>query len=148
MNSGADQTFEIIPVQALLEKVGEMRKQGYRLVQIGATRLPEHVELTYSFDREGRLANLRLQVPAPEARVPSISSIYWCAFLYENELHDLFNVQVDGMAVDFHGHLYETTVKFPFGRTKMPTAKPAPAAASAPPAAPATAATALPAVKH
>jgi ech hydrogenase subunit D len=131
MSSGGDQTFETIPAEALLEKTGEMRKQGYRLVQIGATRLPEHVELTYSFDRESRLTNLRFQVPAAGARLPSISGIYWCAFLYENELHDLFNVQVDGMAVDFHGHLYETTVKFPFGSTKAP-AKPAPAASSTP----------------
>jgi len=148
MSSGTDQTFETIPLQALLEKVAELRKQGYRLVQIGATRLPEHVELTYSFDRESRLANLRFQVPVTEARVPSISSIYWCAFLYENELHDLFNVQVDGMAVDFHGHLYETTVKFPFGSTKAPAANPAPAAASAPSVTPATAAAGLPAAKH
>jgi ech hydrogenase subunit D len=128
MSNAADQTFQTIPPQALLERVGELRKQGYRLVQIGATRLPEDVELTYSFDLESRLINLRFQVPAAEARVPSISSIYWCAFLYENELHDLFNVQVDDMAVDFHGHLYETTVKFPFGSTKPPVAKPAPAA--------------------
>ena len=146
MSSAIDQTFESIPTQALLEKVGEMRRQGYRLVQIGATRLPEHVELTYSFDRESRLANLRFQVPATGARVPSISSIYWCAFLYENELHDLFNVQVDGMAVDFHGHLYETAVKFPFGRTKMPAVKPAPTAPTAPQPAPAAVtAAALPA---
>ena len=135
-------------MQALLEKAGEMRKQGYRLVQIGATRLPEYVELTYSFDRESRLVNLRFQVLADGARVPSITSIYWCAFLYENELHDLFNVQVDGMAVDFHGHLYETTVKFPFGSTKAPVVKPAPATSSTPPAPPATAATALPAVNN
>jgi ech hydrogenase subunit D len=141
MSSETDQTFEIIPVPSLLEKVGQLRQQGYRLVQIGATRLPEHVELTYSFDRESRLVNLRFQVPASEARVPSISSIYWCAFLYENELHDLFNVHVDGMAVDFHGHLYETTVKFPFGSTKAPAAKPVTATAPAP------AAGALPAVK-
>ena len=146
MNSATDQTFESIPMEALLEKAGEMRKQGYRLVQIGATRLPEHVELTYSFDRESRLTNLRFQVLAAGARVPSISSIYWCAFLYENELHDLFNVQVDGMAVDFHGHLYETTVKFPFGSTKAPAAKPSPAAPSAASPAPAAVATtALPA---
>ncbi len=117
-----------------------MRKQGYRLVQIGATRLPEHVELTYSFDRDSRLANLRFQVPAAGARVPSISSIYWCAFLYENELHDLFNIQVDGMAVDFHGLLYETTVKFPFGSTKAAAVKPPPSVPSAPPPAPAPAA--------
>jgi ech hydrogenase subunit D len=106
---------------------------------MGATRLPEHVELTYSFDRDLRLVNLRLQVPAAEARIPSISSIYWCAFLYENELHDLFNVQVDGMAVDFHGHLYETAVKFPFGSTKAPVVKPAASSTAA-----ATASTALP----
>ena len=140
MSNAADQLFETIPMQSLLERVGEMRKQGYRLVQIGATRLPEHVELTYSFDRENRLANLRFQVPAAGARLPSITSIYWCAFLYENELHDLFNVQVDGMAVDFHGHLYETSVKFPFGSTKAPAVKPAPAASPAPSATPATAA--------
>jgi ech hydrogenase subunit D len=148
MSNAADQTFQSIPPHALLERVGEMRKQGYRLVQIGATRLPEHVELTYSFDLESRLTNLRFQVPAAGARLPSISSIYWCAFLYENELHDLFNVQVDGMAVDFHGHLYETTVKFPFGSTKAPVVKPAPAAPTALPATPATTAAALPATNN
>jgi ech hydrogenase subunit D len=147
MSNPADQILQTIPLEALLETVGKLRKQGYRLVQIGATRLPEHVELTYSFDLESRLVNLRFQVLAEGARLPSISSIYWCAFLYENELHDLFNVQVDGMAVDFHGHLYETTVKFPFGSTKAPAAKPAPAAAAAPSPAPAAAATASPTAK-
>ena len=138
MTSTTDQTLELIPLEALLDKVGALRTQGYRLVQIGATRLPESVEMTYSFDRDYRLTNLRLQVPATEARIPSISSIYWCAFLYENELHDLFNVQVDGMAVDFHGHLYETSVKFPFGSTKAPVVPPAVTAKA--PAAPGSAA--------
>ena len=126
MSTGIAQTFEAITSGVLLEKVRELRKAGYRLVQISATRLPEQVELTYSFDRDRQLANLRLQVPMTESRLPSISSIFWCAFLYENELHDLFKLQVDGMAVDFHGHLYETAVKFPFGSTKAPVAKPAP----------------------
>jgi ech hydrogenase subunit D len=123
MSTGTPQTFETIPCGALLERVSDLRKAGYRLVQISATRLPEQVELTYSFDRDRQLANLRLQVPTTASRIPSISSIFWCAFLYENELHDLFNVQVDGMAVDFHGHLYETAVKFPFGSTKAPVVK-------------------------
>ncbi len=125
MSNAADQPVQTIPLQSLLQKAGELRQEGYRLVQIGATRLPEQVEITYSFDRDGCLVNLRFQLLAAGARLPSISSIYWCAFLYENEMHDLFNVQVDGMAVDFHGHLYETAVKFPFGSTKAPSAKPA-----------------------
>jgi ech hydrogenase subunit D len=129
VSSGTEQSFEIIPVAALLDKVGGLRQAGYRLVQISATQLPEQMELTYSFDRDYQLTNLRLQVPAAQARVPSINSIYWSAFLYENELHDLFNLQVEGMAVDFHGHLYETAVKFPFGSTQ---AAAAPAATNAP----------------
>ena len=67
-----------------------------------------------------------------DPRVPSISPIYGCAFLYENEMHDLFNIKVEGMTVDFHGNLYNTTVKFAFGETKAPAAKPQPAAAPRP----------------
>ena len=120
MKTSPEQTFEIITVETLVSKVGTLHERGHRLVQIGATRLPDQIELTYSFDLEGRLTNLRLHVPAENARIPSISSVYWCAFLYENELHDLFDLQVDGMAVDFQGNLYRTTVKFPFGTTRAP----------------------------
>lgn len=125
MSEPTPPNFEPLTRDALLQQARLMKQQGYRLVQIGVTRLPEQLELTYSFDLEGRLRNFRLQLPATEPRVPSISGVYWCAFLYENEMHDLFGVQVDGIAVDFHGHLYQTAVKFPFGSTKAPVAKPA-----------------------
>ena len=91
-------------------------------MQICATRVAELLELTYSFDRERQLSSFRVVLPAAEARIPSVSSIYWCAFLYENELHDLFGIEVTDMAVDFHGTLYKTAVKFPFGSTKAPAA--------------------------
>lgn len=126
------QIFEPISVGQLLERVSSLRKLGYRLVQINATTLAEHLELTYSFDLDSALVNLRLQVPRETARVPSISSIYWAAFIYENEMHDLFKLDVDGMAVDFGGKFYNTAVKYPFGSTKAP-AKPAVAPAAAAP---------------
>jgi ech hydrogenase subunit D len=128
-----EQTFETIPVETLLEHVRGFREQGWRLVQIGATLLPDYLELTYSFDRETRLANLRLALAGAAPQVPSISSIYWCAFLYENEMHDLFNLQVSDLAIDFHGNFYKTAVKFPFGTTKPPVAKPAAGPARAAP---------------
>lgn len=120
--NAANQLFELIPVDTLLDRARALREQGCRLVQICATRIAEELELTYSFDRERQMSNLRVLVPAGEARVPSISSVFWCAFLYENEMHDLFNLEVEGMAVDFHGKLYTTAVKFPFGSTKAPVA--------------------------
>jgi ech hydrogenase subunit D len=129
MDSGKH--FELITRERLIEVVNAMRQREFRLVQISATRLPNELELTYSFDRDGALLNLRVLIPANEARVPSISSVYWCAFLYENELHDLFSLQVEGMAVDFQGHLYQTAVPFPFGSTKPPLKPASPAAVPA-----------------
>jgi len=124
-----DQTIEVIPLDTLLERVRAMKARGCRLVQICATALPGQYELTYSFDLAGRLAGLRAMAPDQDPRVPSISSIYACAFLYENEMHDLFNLNVEGMTVNFHGHLYNTAVKFAFGDTKAPAVKPQPAPA-------------------
>ena len=109
-----EQTYLSLPPDALLAKVRELREQGWRLVQIGATPLGETIELNYSFDRAGKFLNLRLSLPAAGAHVPSVSSIYWCAFIYENEMHDLFRVQVEGIAVDYKGKFYKTTVPYPF----------------------------------
>ena len=136
-------TFEVIPLPTLVERVREMRAANARLVQIGATTFPDQIELNYSFDCQGTLQNLRVFVPRDAAVVPSISAIYWCAFIYENEIHDLFGVRVDDMAIDFHGQFYQTAVKYPFGSRRAPAA---PATAStASPASPAARADAAPA---
>ena len=131
----SQEQIELITIDTLLDKVRAKREQGHRLVQMSATRLPEQVELTYSFDLDSRLTNLRLSLPGVDTCVPSISSIYGCAILYENEIHDLFNVKVDGLTVDFHGNFYKTAIKFPFGSTKVACASsaaaPAPGAATA-----------------
>ena len=137
-----ERNIELITPETLLDKVRAKREQGCRLVQISATRLPDQVELTYSFDLDNRLTNLRMSLPATGTHLASISSIYGCAILYENEIHDLFNVTVDGLTVDFHGNFYKTAVKFPFGSVKAPPPKPA---ATATPGAPAPAAATTPA---
>ena len=117
----------IIPItpETLLVKTQEMRDQGWRLVQIGATPLKDTIEVNYSFDKEGKFVNLRAVLPGQGAALPSISGIYWCAFIYENELHDLFNIGVSGIVIDFKGKLYKTAVKFPFA-CKTPDAAPQP----------------------
>ena len=77
---------------------------------------------------------MRLSLPGEEPHLPSISSIYLCAVLYENEIHDLFGVQVAGIAIDFKGKFYKTAIKFPFATAKLPCASSAaaPAAGAAP----------------
>ena len=105
-----------IEVSALIERVQQMQVEKFRLVQIGCTKCSNDLELNYSFDKEGRFVNLRIRVPAEGAVIPSISGIYLAGFLYENEIHDLFGVTVNDMALDYKGNFYKTTVKWPFNQ--------------------------------
>lgn len=123
-----EQPIIAITPEVLVEKVRELHSQGQRLVQIGATALKDGIEVNYSFDKEGKFQTLRIQLPAAGATLPSISGVYWCAFIYENELHDLFGIAVEGIAIDFKGKFYKTAVSFPFA-CKTPAETPAPVAA-------------------
>ena len=128
----SQEQIEIITLETLADKVKAKHEQGHRLVQISATQLPGAIELTYSFDLDSRLTNLRLSLPGEKPHLPSVSSIAHCAVLYENEIHDLFGVQVDGLAIDFKGNFYKTSVKFPFATAKVPCATGAASCATPP----------------
>ena len=122
-----EQTMIAVSPETLVAETQKMRDRGYRLVQIGVTRLGEELELNYSFDLDRRFVNFRFRRPKLGARVPSISGIYWCAFAYENEISDLFGVQVDGNVLDFKGAFYQTAIKHPFIQDAAPASAPAPA---------------------
>lgn len=122
----AQPTIAVTP-ETLAAETQKMRDQGYRLVQIGVTRLGEELELNYSFDLDRQFVNFRFRQPKLGARVPSISRIYWCAFTYENEISDLFGIQVDGNVLDFKGTFYQTATKHPFIQDAAPASVPAPA---------------------
>ena len=97
----------------LLDKVNEFYNSGYRLVQIGCLR-KEALVMTYSFDKDYHFISLRLTLSLDQLDIPSISKIYWCAFLYENEIKDLFGLKIKDIAVDYKGNFYRTAVKWPF----------------------------------
>jgi len=106
---------EIVPIgkNELVGMVAHLIAGGYRLVQIGCNTLENGYELNYSFDKGYRFKNLRISV-APGEDVPSISAVYTNAFLYENEIHDLFGCSINDIAIDYHGTLYRTSIKTPF----------------------------------
>ena len=97
----------------LVEMIASLRSSGYRLVQICATTLADCYEMNYSFDKDRQFKNLRFTV-RPGETVPSISLIYGSAFLYENEIHDLFGITIEHMVIDYHGTLYQTRIPAPF----------------------------------
>lgn len=108
-----EQPLTIVQVGNLIGMVERFRKEGYRLAQMNCTKVGEALEITYSFDREYRFENLRIVI-GPDTEVPSITGMYWGAFVYENEMHDLYGVAVKGMNIDFQGNFIRTSVRFPF----------------------------------
>ncbi len=107
------QIIEITPAE-LIEKVSAMKAQGQRLVQICCSKLPDHLEVAYSFDKDFAFLSYRLTLADTSTPVPSISKIYGNSFHYENEIHDLYGVEVKGISIDFKGNFYRTALKTPF----------------------------------
>lgn len=102
----------------LLNKTLDMKNAGYRLAQICATKWaeapkPEGCILLYSFIKDEKLVTLRL-IASVSDPMESVSCLYSYAFLYENEMKDLFGIQFLNLNLDFNGHLYKTSVKTPF----------------------------------
>ena len=121
-----EQLIREISVGELLDEVKAKSDDGYRLVQIGCTRIEDAFEINYSFDKENRFENLRVTI-GEDVTMPSISDIYWGAFIYENEMHDLYGIPVEGMNLDFNGYLFKTSIPHPFRGdvtvTKVPAKK-------------------------
>lgn len=91
----------------------QMKNDGCRLVQICATRTKTGYELNYSFAKGYDLANVRLEI-AEDTEIMSISHIFEPAFLYENEIVDLFGVNIKLISLDYKGNLYRIEKKTPF----------------------------------
>ncbi len=103
-----------IAIDELLTRAQKYKDNGWRLVQIFARALKDDAgnEITYSFGDDYELEHLRITA-APGAKVPSISQIFAPAFLYENEMHDLFGVEVENISLDFKGTFYKLGAETP-----------------------------------
>lgn len=108
-----DGNITMIGPGSLVPEVLRIKHAGYRLVQICATKIDSGYEITYSFAKEYEFTCLRMEVK-PGTEIVSISNIYEPAFLYENEIHDLFGIPVTYLSLDYKGNLYRIEHKTPF----------------------------------
>jgi len=107
------QTTIPISIDELVARTAQLKNDGCRLVQIGCTQVGDDFEINYVFDKDFVLTNLRITIKQ-DTIIPSVSGVFFGAFVYENEIHDLYGITVMGMNIDFNGHFYRTTVKHPF----------------------------------
>ena len=102
-----------IEKEELLDRIRCTFDDGYRLVQIGCTKT-DMLQIDYTFDKNYRFLNFRVNIPDENAQMPSITDIYVCAFTYENEIHDLFGITFDGLTINYKGTFYRTGIVTPF----------------------------------
>ena len=94
---------EVIPVELkdLFGQTSEMKSLGFRLVTLTCVDVDEdRFVILYHFDKDLTMTHFRVQVPKGQA-VPSISRVYFSAFLVENEIQDHFGLQFDGLVLDY-----------------------------------------------
>ncbi|MEG1593009.1 MAG: NADH-quinone oxidoreductase subunit C [Oscillibacter sp.] len=106
-------TIEEIEIEQIFPTVIQLKLDGWRLSQLCATRIPAQYELSYSFVKGLDMRTLRLRVDE-ETCVPSLTQIYPCAFIQENEAVELFGVKLSSMEPDFHSRLYRIGREAPF----------------------------------
>lgn len=94
-----------LPVDHLLSQTQEMRYDDYRFVTATCVDNGDgSFDVIYHFDRDLELVNYRIKV-AKDQEIPSVSKIYFCAGLVENEMKELFGLKVTNIVIDYGGHL-------------------------------------------
>jgi hypothetical protein len=79
---------------------------------------PGLFEIAWAFARDGQLETIRETIDAATP-VPSVSEFFGAAFLYENEIRELFGINVTGIGLDLKGQLYKTATRVPFSHAAV-----------------------------
>lgn len=100
-----DEVISISP-DNLVAAVAKLKVEGYRFVTLSCMQSDENsVVILYHFDKDLLLKHLRVHVSADDP-LPSITPVYFAAFLVENEIQDLFGLRFSGLAVDYERTLF------------------------------------------
>lgn len=89
----------------LLSEVQNMNYNNYRFVTASCVdNGDDTLDVYYHFDKDLEMKNLLVKIKKGE-ELQSISKIYFCAFLVENEMKELFGLNITNIVVDYGGRL-------------------------------------------
>ena len=97
----------------VLDWASSRAREGWQFVQLLATTTEDGIDVTYTLRLDDLLQNATVRGVHDEDHIPSITRTYLAAFVFENEIHDLFGVHVDGIAIDFEGKFYKVSQEKP-----------------------------------
>lgn len=90
----------------LVGEVMNLKNDGQRLVTFSTYQVDEKkIGILYHFDKDLEVTHLRLETEMDKP-IPSISGVLFAALLIENEIRDQWDVEFDGLVLDFNRSLY------------------------------------------
>ena len=110
---GFSTEFRTLAMQSLHEDAASRKDEGWRYVQMLAVNNDDSVDLVYSYMKDGLLENDTVAAVGADDAVPSITDLFLEAFVCENEIHDLYGVAIENIAIDFGGMFYQLAEKAP-----------------------------------
>ena len=113
MNNYNDFPFERVTKAELYDIMQKKYEDGYRLAQICSTAYEGYNEVIYSVAKEYAMENYVIELPIDE-EIKSFSDIFPAAILYENEIKELWGVNVVGMSIDYKNNFYRIEKDTPF----------------------------------
>ncbi len=94
-----------IATDALLGFAQDMLHNGYRFITGTCVDNGDGTkDILYHFDKALAMKHCRITVGQGE-EVPSISGIFFGAVLLENEIKELFGVNITNIAIDYNGRM-------------------------------------------
>lgn len=105
------QDFRPLALDKLVDTCKEYKEKGYRLDQIlPKLERDDSITLIYTFVMGEEIVNFKIDgIVKHETVVPSVTELFISVFVFENEAHELFGVEIEGNVLDFKGNFY----KFP-----------------------------------
>lgn len=106
---------EFLPLEIadLKQCAADMKERGYRYAQMLAVNTDNGLDLQYTFIKGNDLKNYTITGVKKGMKVPSITDMFLEAFVFENETHDLFGAEIEGIAIDFGGKFYQVAQSEP-----------------------------------
>lgn len=102
------ESFVSLELDALRDTCADYKAKGYRLSQMHPIfNQDESITLVYTFVKGAEVINLKIAgIVKGKTVVPSVTDMFLGCFVYENEAHDLFGVNIEGNLLDFQGAFY------------------------------------------
>lgn len=127
------QVFTPIEAGDLYTLAVKKKQDGWRFVECHANRpyKDDSIEVIWTFADDAHQAiEMYETYVAPGSRLESISHLYPCAFMFENEMHDLYGLTIDNLLIDYKGGFYHIHFDAPMlakkGQAPTPKEQPQP----------------------